>query len=115
MLFRSLEEWHRARIAAKVLRYGGEPLFGTLAPRIDAGRLAKQVSRLQTSLGHLNDLQTIAPFLARVKPHVQDANQGDFTAGEHFCRGWSGAATAALLGNSREAMGRLYEFQLVKS
>ena len=100
----TLDDWHRTRIAAKKLRYACEPLFGVLAPKIDTERLSKQLSRLQTSLGHLNDLQTITPFLARVRPYVQGRNRRNFEAGEHFCRGWSGAATAILIGHAEDSI-----------
>jgi CHAD domain-containing protein len=100
----TLDDWHRTRIAAKRLRYSGEPLFQALAPKIDTERLSKQLSRLQNSLGRLNDLQTIAPFLARVRPHVQGRSRRNFEAAEHFCRGWSGAAAASLVDHAEEAM-----------
>jgi triphosphatase len=100
----TLDDWHRTRIAAKKLRHAGEPLFQALAPKIDTERLSKQLSRLQTSLGRLNDLQTITPFLARVRPYVQGRSRRNFDAAEHFCRGWSGAAAASLVGRAEEAM-----------
>jgi len=86
------------------LRYAGEPLFGALAPKIDAERLSKQLSRLQTSLGRLNDLQTIMPFLARVRPYVQARSRRGFEAAEQFCRGWSVAAAAILVEHAEDAM-----------
>jgi CHAD domain-containing protein len=100
----TLDDWHRTRIAAKKLRYAGEPLFQALAPKIDTERLSKQLSRLQNSLGRLNDLQTITPFLARVRPHVQGRSRRNFEAAEHFCRGWSGAAATNLVHHAEEAM-----------
>jgi triphosphatase len=99
----SLNDWHRARIAAKRLRYGGEPLFGALAPKIDAGQFAKQISRLQTLLGKLNDLESVASLFARVRPAVKAANRHDFEAAEQFCRGWSGATAVALVARAKEA------------
>ena len=108
----TLEDWHRTRIAAKKLRYAGEPLFQALAPKIDTDRLSKQLSRLQTSLGRLNDLQTITPFLARVWPYVQDRSRRNFEAVEHFCRGWSGAAAASLVDRAEEAMRGFEKIQL---
>jgi inorganic triphosphatase YgiF len=108
----TLDDWHRARIAAKKLRYAVEPLFGVLAPKIDTKRFSKQLSRLQTSLGRLNDLQTITPFLARVRPHVQGRNRRNFEAAEHFCRGWSGAAAAILIDHAEEGMKGFEKIQL---
>jgi triphosphatase len=100
----TVDDWHRTRIAAKKLRYAGEPLFGALAAKIDTERLSKQLSRLQTSLGRLNDLQTMAPFLARVRRHVQGRNRRNFEAAEHFCRSWSGTAAAILINHAEEAI-----------
>jgi triphosphatase len=111
----TLDDWHRTRIAAKKLRYAGEPLFQSLAPKIDTDRLSKQLSRLQTSLGRLNDLQTITPFLARVRPYVQDRSRRNFEAAEHFCRGWSGAAAASLVDRAEEAMRGFDKIQLEAS
>ena len=108
----TLDDWHRTRIAAKKLRYAGEPLFQALAPKIDTDRLSKQLSRLQTSLGRLNDLQTITPFLARVRPYVQGRSRRNFEAVEHFCRGWSGAAAASLVDRAEEAMRGFEKIQL---
>lgn len=108
----TLDDWHRTRIAAKKLRYAGEPLFQALAPKIDTDRLSKQLSRLQTSLGRLNDLQTITPFLARVRPYVQGRSRRNFEAAEHFCRGWSGAAAASLVDRAEEAMRGFEKIQL---
>src|SRR4029078_8158040 len=54
----TLDDWHRTRIAAKRLRYAGEPLFQALAPKIDTERLSKQLRRLQNFLGRLHDLHT---------------------------------------------------------
>jgi triphosphatase len=100
----TLDDWHRTRIAAKKLRYAGEPLFGALGPKIDTQKLSKQLGRLQTSLGRLNDLQTITPFLARLRANVQTRNRRNFEAAEQFCRGWSGAAAAILIVHAEDAM-----------
>src|SRR5262245_10745712 len=108
----TLADWHRARIATKRLRYAGEPFFAAFAPSIDASMLAKHISRVQNLLGHLNDLETIAPFLARVKAQVQQARQTDFMAAEQFCRGWGAAKVPDFLGSAREAMTRLDELSL---
>ena len=51
-----------------------------------------------------NDLQTITPFLARVRPNVQSRYRRNFEAAEHFCRGWSGATAASLVDHADEAM-----------
>src|SRR5262245_23926128 len=107
----TLDDWHRTRIAAKRLRYAGEPLFQILAPNIDTERLSKQLHRLQNSLGRLNDLQT-TPFLARVRPHVQGRSRRNFEAAEHFCRGWSAAAAANLVDHAEEAMRGFERIQL---
>src|SRR5262249_17397720 len=100
----TLKDWHRARIAAKKLRYAGEPLFEALAPKVEPARLSRQLSRLQNSLGRLNDLQTITPFLARVRPNVQGHNQRAFADAEQFCRGWSGAVVATLVDHAKDVV-----------
>ena len=100
----TLEDWHRTRIAAKKLRYAGEPLFGALAAEIDTEKLSKRLSRLQTSLGRLNDLQTITPLLARIRPYVQNRSRRSFEAAEQFCRGWSSAAGATLIKRAEDNM-----------
>src|SRR5262245_35345978 len=108
----TLDDWHRTRIAAKRLRYAGEPLFQILAPNIDTERLSKQLNRLQNSLGRLNDLQSITPFLARVRLHVQGRSRRNFEAAEHFCRGWAGVAAANLVDHAEEAMRGFERIQL---
>jgi triphosphatase len=110
--FGMLEDWHRTRITAKKLRYVGEPLFGSLAPKVDTERLSKQLSRLQSSLGRVNDLQTTALLLARVRPFVQARSRRSFEAAEQFCRGWSGAAAAILIRNAESAMEEFAEIRL---
>jgi len=100
----TLEDWHRARIAAKKLRYAGEPMFEALGTEIETERLSKRLSRLQTSLGRLNDLQTIAPFLAQVRPHVHARSRRGFESAEQFCRGWSNATVATRITLADEAM-----------
>jgi CHAD domain-containing protein len=100
----TLEDWHRARITAKKLKYAGEPLFGSLAPKVDTERLSKQLRRLQNALGRLNDLQTLPLLLARVRPSVRPAGRRSFEAAEQFCRGWSAAAAAFLIGRAEDAM-----------
>ena len=94
------------------MRYAGEPLFQILAPNIDAERVSKRLKRLQNSLGRLNDLQTITPFLARVRLHVQGRSRRNFEAAEHFCRGWAGAAAANLVARAEEAMRNFEKVEL---
>jgi len=100
----TLDDWHRARIAAKKLRYAGEPLFGALATRFDIEGLSKQLSRLQTSLGRLNDLETVTPFLARVRSHIQGRSRRNFEAAECFCNGWACATSATMIGQAENAI-----------
>jgi CHAD domain-containing protein len=108
----TLDDWHRTRIAAKRVRYAGEPLWGALGLDIDTRGFSKRLSRLQTSLGRLNDLQTIPRFLSRVRPHVQGRNRRNFEAAEQFCRGWSGAAAAPLIKHAEDAMEAFAKFGL---
>src|SRR5262245_44315712 len=101
-----------SRPIQRLQSYAGEPLFQILAPNIDTERLSKQLNRLQNSLGRLNDLQTITPYLARVRTHVQGRSRRNFEAAEHFCRGWSAAAAANLVDHAEEAMRGFERIQL---
>jgi CHAD domain-containing protein len=100
------------RIAVKKLRYAVEPLLGILAPKIDAARLSKRLNRLQTALGHLNDLKTITPLFDRLRSHVEADDHRQFELAEYFCHGWSRAAAAAFLRDADLAMRRLEKLRL---
>ncbi|MES2740754.1 MAG: CHAD domain-containing protein [Pseudomonadota bacterium] len=72
---------HRIRIAAKRLRYAIEFFAGLYAPR-KIRRFAKEVTRLQQTLGELNDAavaQELLRDLARRKPDL--ANSAGFARG----------------------------------
>lgn len=61
---RDKEAWHRARIAAKKLRYAAEPLLPALDLDPDTARAyAQALKRLQETLGALNDVQTASTLL----------------------------------------------------
>ena len=111
----TLNDWHRARIAAKRLRYGGEALFGVLDPKIDAGQFAKRIGRLQTLLGRLNDLEAAALLLDRVRPTVKGANRRNFEAAQQYCRGWSAATARGLIARAKDAMQDLNGPELAQS
>lgn len=86
----TMADWHRARIAAKKVRYAGGPLRDLLNPA-EARRIPGKASlaRLQDDLGHFNDLSNVAPLLRRVRT---DADAGTtFSRAEAFCEGWSRA------------------------
>ncbi|HEX2485947.1 MAG TPA: CHAD domain-containing protein [Myxococcota bacterium] len=55
---RSVEERHQLRIELKKLRYAGE-FLRALFPEARVERTLKQLSRLQDTLGHLNDVATM--------------------------------------------------------
>jgi triphosphatase len=107
----SVDDWHRVRIAVKRLRYGGEPLYGA-SPKVDR-KFSRRLGRLQTSLGRLNDLETVGTLLSRVQPNVRAANRREFAAAQHFCLGWSGATAAMLRQDAETAMEDFDKTQLM--
>ena len=62
-----LEDWHRLRIMTKKVRYASEPLLGIIGGK-KGPSFAKSLSKLQDTLGKLNDLNSIETFLAQVSP-----------------------------------------------
>jgi len=62
---RSVEERHQLRIELKKLRYAAE-FLRALFPEGRAERTLKQLSRLQDTLGHLNDVATMERQLDRI-------------------------------------------------
>jgi inorganic triphosphatase YgiF len=64
---RDKEAWHRARIAAKKLRYAAEPLLSALDLGPEVTRdYAQALKRLQETLGALNDVQTAKTLLQEI-------------------------------------------------
>ena len=95
-------ERHRARVAAKKLRYAAEffaPLFlGKRAEEYIAG-----LSKLQGALGRLNDLAVAARLLEEIVP---EAAAADLAQARGIVRGWVAASTAPELRRLREARRR---------
>lgn len=90
-----IDDWHRARIAAKQARYAGAPLLQVLDEGgRGAGRYSKRLARLQDDLGKFNDMCNVAPFLRRVRETVPERATADFAEAAAFCSGWSGAEVA---------------------
>jgi len=88
----SLDDWHRLRIMAKKLRYASESLMPAIGDIIDAG-YGKRLSKLQDSLGHINDAHSVRALLDRAR-HVAPARSRQAYAGSmRACTGW-GQATA---------------------
>ena len=95
----SAAERHRARVAAKKLRYAAEffaPLFS--GKRADAYIAA--LSRLQSILGHLNDLEIAGKLLDHVAPEQDAAPGAAYATG--VVRGWLAASVAPELKRLRE-------------
>ena len=85
---RSAEERHRLRIELKKLRYAAE-FLRALYPEGRAERTLKQLSRLQDTLGHLNDVAAMERQLDRIA-HALGAEWGpkqQRAAG--FVAGWT--------------------------
>jgi len=93
------ERRHRARVAAKRQRYAAE-FFASLfsGKRVDA--YLQALSRLQSALGRLNDLQVAGKLIDEVAPR-EDADAQTVHAGG-VVRGWLAASTAAELKRLRE-------------
>ena len=96
----SREELHRARIAAKKLRYCAE-FFTALYPQKKAGRYVDALADLQEALGLINDAVVGAAIVtelgsgARVDPRLIGIVQGWIAAGEQraierLSRAWDG-------------------------
>ena len=87
-----IDDWHRARIAAKQARYAGGPLLLVLDEGgTDAGRYSKRLAKLQDDLGKFNDMCNVAPFLRRVRDTVPEHAMAGFVEAAAFCSGWSRA------------------------
>lgn len=92
----SIAEAHRLRIEVKKLRYACE-FLGSLYPHQGARRFGRRLSRLQDTLGHLNDQTTaerlLERILARIDPDAAAAQQR--AAG--FVAGWTSRVAAEKL------------------
>jgi CHAD domain-containing protein len=92
-------ERHRARVAAKKLRYAAE-FFAPLFSAKRAEEYIAALSKLQGALGRLNDLQVAARLLDESVPAVAAP---DLAHARGIVRGWLAASTAPELARLREA------------
>lgn len=92
-------ERHRARVAAKRQRYAAE-FFASLfsGKRVDG--YVQALSRVQSALGRLNDLQVAGTLVDVVAPRGDTDAQTAHAGG--VVRGWLAASTAAELKRLRE-------------
>ena len=91
---------HRARVAAKKLRYAAEffaPLFS--GKRVEAYVAA--LSKLQSVLGRLNDFETAGKLLDEIEPQENAAPGAAHAIG--IVRGWLAASVAPQLKRLRKA------------
>jgi len=96
----SASDRHRARVAAKKLRYAAEffaPLFSDRRSRAYIAAL----SRLQSILGRLNDLEIAAKLLDELAPADDPAVDAAYASG--IVRGWLAANVAPELKRLRVA------------
>ena len=92
-------ERHRARVAAKKLRYTAE-FFTSLFPEKRAEAFVDALSKLQSTLGRLNDFEVAGRLIDQIAP-TQHADAGIAHA-TGLVRGWLAASTAADLKRLRD-------------
>ena len=85
-------ERHRARVAAKTLRYTAE-LLASLFPPKHAEAYIDGLSRLQSSLGRLNDLEVAATLIDEIAP--RNEADADIAYAGGIVRGWLAASARA--------------------
>lgn len=90
---------HRARIAAKKLRYVAE-MFAPLFPGARTKAYLASLGNLQGALGHLNDLATGERLLDELAPRMRTAR---LVHGAGIVRGWLSAAEAPALADGARA------------
>ena len=98
-------ERHRARVAAKQLRYAAE-FFSPLFSGKRANEFVSALSKLQGSLGRLNDLAVAGRLLTEVVPSTTDHELAHAIG---IVRGWLAASVAPELKRLREARRRFAE------
>lgn len=92
-------ERHRARVAAKKLRYTAE-FFTSLFPQKRAEAYLQPLSKLQSALGRLNDFQVASRLIDEIAPR-EHADVGIAHA-TGLVRGWLAASSAAELKRLRD-------------
>ncbi|MDQ2963119.1 MAG: CHAD domain-containing protein [Pseudomonadota bacterium] len=96
----SAADRHRARVAAKKLRYAAE-FFALLFSGKRAEAYITALSKLQSVLGHLNDLEIAGKLLDELAPGDNAAPGAAHATG--IVRGWLAASVAPELERLREA------------
>ena len=79
---------HRVRIAMKKLRYASE-FFRDLHPGGGAKRFLRRVARVQSALGHLNDVATTERVLALLLARLGPERTRDHDRAAGFVEGWA--------------------------
>jgi triphosphatase len=95
-------ERHRARVAAKKVRYAAE-FFRTLFPSKRTEAYIAALAKLQSALGRLNDLAVADRLLAEVIPAPSDTGSAQALG---IVRGWLAASVTPELKRLREARRR---------
>ncbi|MAQ79524.1 MAG: hypothetical protein CMM19_10245 [Rhodospirillaceae bacterium] len=108
-----LEDWHRLRIMTKKVRYASEPLLGIIGGK-KGPSFAKSLSKLQDTLGKLNDLNSIETFLAQVSLNVERTDRQAFNEAAAFCVGW-GAASASTAVDNLQPSWRKFKMHMRKT
>lgn len=93
-------ERHRARVAAKKLRYAAE-FFAPLFPGKRSGAYIAALSRLQSILGRLNDIEIARKLLDELAPTENTAPDDALATG--IVGGWLAASVAPELKRLRDA------------
>jgi CHAD domain-containing protein len=93
-------ERHEARVAAKKLRYAVE-FFAPLFPGKRADTYVTAISKLQSALGRLNDLEVASKLTDELAPR-ESVDVGAAHAGG-VVRGWLAASVAPELKRLRDA------------
>lgn len=93
-------ERHRARVASKNLRYAAE-FFSSLFPGKRGAAYIVALSKLQSVLGRLNDLEVARKLLDELGPVEAGAAQSAYASG--IVLGWLGARGAPALKRLRSA------------
>ena len=102
-LAESDEARHGLRIQLKRLRYTGE-FFRGLYPRRRSGRYLRRVGRLQSALGHLNDVVSAHGILENLLARLGEEHAPAHDRAAGFIEGW----TSRVARGEQEDLGRLW-------
>jgi triphosphatase len=91
----SSEARHELRIALKKLRYAME-FFGSLFDRSEVDRCLKRVTKLQTTLGHLNDVATASVIVSQLERQSVGETKLPWAAAAGKLVGWHARGTREL-------------------